>query len=104
MRHAMSEEPPPHDPAEDETVISPEWRGGEGAYVERTETLVEPPPRRPPTIWPWLLALLVLVVGGLVALWLISRDGDSPATTTAAELSVPDVVGSPESDAKAALR
>jgi eukaryotic-like serine/threonine-protein kinase len=104
----MSEQPPPRDPAEDETVISPDWGVEEEAYVERRDTLVEPPPpaRRPPTIWPWLLALLVLVVGGLIALWLLTRDDDEEAatTTTVAELSVPEVVGSQESDARDALR
>jgi beta-lactam-binding protein with PASTA domain len=103
----MSEQPPSRDPAEDETVISPDWGVEEETYVERRDTLVEPPPpaRRPPTIWPWLLALLVLVVGGLIALWLLSRDDDEEAaTSTVTELSVPEVVGSQESDARDALR
>jgi beta-lactam-binding protein with PASTA domain len=43
---------------------------------------VEPPPDR--DLWPWLLVLLVLVLGGLAAAYLASRDdnGSQPAPTT----------------------
>jgi beta-lactam-binding protein with PASTA domain len=43
---------------------------------------VEPPPDR--DLWPWLLVLLVLVLGGLAVAYLASRDdnGSQPAPTT----------------------
>jgi beta-lactam-binding protein with PASTA domain len=49
------------------------------------------PPRRPPKIWPWLLALLVLVLAGLAGLYLLTRDDDE--SSEAATATVPDVVG-----------
>ena len=48
-----------------------------------------PPPPRRPLLWPWLLLLLALVIGGLVAAWLLTRDnGDKGAST----VNVPNVV------------
>ena len=79
--------------------------GEDAVVVEETE-----PPRKPPTLWPWLLALLVLVLVGLGAFYLLSRDDDEQsATTTAAttqveERTVPDVVGTTSSEATATLR
>src|SRR3954471_16907787 len=56
------------------------------------EELVPPPPGEPPPrplLWPWLLLLLALVIGGLVAAWLLTRDnGDKGAST----VNVPNVV------------
>jgi beta-lactam-binding protein with PASTA domain len=124
----MAEPPPrdPQDPADDETVIVPpgepvdetvvqdEWGqetvvtpavAGDAVVVEETE-----PPRKPPTLWPWLLALLILVLLGLGALYLLTRDDDdqsattTAATTQAAERTVPDVVGTTSSEATATLR
>lgn len=46
----------------------------------------------PPKIWPWLLALLLLVVGGLAAYWFLVRE-DEKAT-------VPAVVGLQEAEAR----
>ncbi|HUH15918.1 MAG TPA: PASTA domain-containing protein [Gaiellaceae bacterium] len=121
----MSEQPPrdPHDPAEDETVIVPpeeasleetvvadSWGPEEEVFVEEREEVVPaaPPRRRPPLLWPGLLALLLLVLGGTLAFVLLSGDDDdesaAPTTTTARSVSVPDVVGSPEEQATAALR
>jgi beta-lactam-binding protein with PASTA domain len=123
----MSEIPPPRDPhvpSEDETVIVPpadetvveeEWGPETEVFVEETETV---PPRRTPLIWPWLLALLVLVLVGLGVFYFVSRDDNdavatSAASTTttaptttqeAATVSVPDVVGTTSSEATAALR
>lgn len=108
-------EPPrtPPDPSEDETVIADDWavRPEGEVVVEQTETEAVPR-RRPPVIWPWLLALLLLVLGGLGALYYFTQeDDDEPAatttapTTTAAELvRVPDVVGTTSSEATATLR
>jgi beta-lactam-binding protein with PASTA domain len=121
MNDAMAEPPPrdPRDPADDETVISDGWPESE-VYVEPREQvreeIVEEPPRRMPTIWPWLLALLLLVLGGLGAYYLLSRDDDDSAastttaqtttasTTTAEQTSVPDVVGTTSSEATETLR
>jgi serine/threonine-protein kinase len=49
-----------------------------------------------PPVWPWLLALLVLVLAGLAAAWLLTRDDDeaAPSGTTASErVEVPLLVG-----------
>ena len=119
-------EPPPQDPSDDETVIVPpgepadetivrdEW-GAETVVtgpVEEDAVVVEEtaPARKPPTLWPWLLALLLLVLAGLGAFYLLSRDDDeqsattTAATTQAAERTVPDVVGTTSSEATATLR
>lgn len=122
----MSEQPPPprdpHEPSEDETVVVPpaeapveetvvadSWRPeAEEVYVEQRETVpVEPVRRHPPLLWPGLLALLLLVLGGILAFVLLAGDDDesaAPTTAAARSVSVPDVVGSPESEATAALR
>jgi serine/threonine-protein kinase len=77
----------------------------DAVVVEETE-----PPRKPPTLWPWLLALLILILLGLGALYLLTRDDDdesattTAATTQAAERTVPDVVGTTSSEATATLR
>ena len=82
-------------------------------FVEQQEEVVEQPPPRMPTIWPWLLALLLLVLVGLGALYFLSRDDDEPAGTTSAATtattqaevsSVPDVVGTTSSEATETLR
>jgi beta-lactam-binding protein with PASTA domain len=65
------------DPA-DETVII----DGTGREIVEEEVV---PPRRPPRLWPWLLALLLLVLAGLAAYLLIVRDDDKTV--------VPKVVG-----------
>ena len=123
----MSEQPPPprdaHEPSEDETVVVPpaeapveetvvadSWGAEtEQVYVEQRDTVpAEPVRRRPPLLWPGLLALLLLVLGGILAFVLLSGDDDdesaAPTTTAVRSVSVPDVVGSPESEATAALR
>ena len=124
----MAEPPPrdPQDPADDETVIVPPGEPVDETVVQDEwgpETVVAPgvaedavvveetePPRKPPTLWPWLLALLVLVLLGLGALYLLTRDDDdqsattTAATTQAAERTVPDVVGTTSSEATATLR
>ena len=110
----MAEVPPrePRDPAEDETVVADDW-GPETIVVDQTE--VPPPRRRRPMLWPWLLALLVLVLAGLGTAYALSRDDDdeeaAPPTTatatrdTSAErVVVPDVVGTTSSEATATLR
>ena len=111
----MAEPPPPgpRDPVDpgEETIVRDEW-GEETVVVDEREEVV--PPRRPPLIWPWLLAFLVLVLGGLGAYYFFSQDDDdepattatSTARTTTAEalVEVPDVVGTTSSEATATLR
>ena len=77
-------EPPrvPPDP-DDETVIVPptdDWGPESEVFVE--ESVTEPPPPKRPVLWPWLLALLVLVLAGLGAAYFLTRDDDDDATTT----------------------
>ena len=77
-------EPPP---AEATTVVE------EGPPVAVLEEEVAPPPPPPeppprPLLWPWLLLLLALVIGGLVAAWLLTRDDNKGAST----VNVPNVV------------
>ena len=119
----MAEPPPrdPRDPADDETVVVPpsappaepvdetivrdEWGPEtvvarevvdeplveEGVVVEETEEA----PRKPPTIWPWLLAFLLLVLGGLGAYLYFSQPDES---------TVPGVTGLPQERAEAEVR
>jgi eukaryotic-like serine/threonine-protein kinase len=56
------------------------------------------PPRRPPVpeIWPWLLLFLLLVIGGLVAAFFLTRDHKHHAAGTVA---VPAVVGMKQDEA-----
>jgi beta-lactam-binding protein with PASTA domain len=75
--------------ASDETVAQ-----GGPPVVE--EELAPPPPPPRPVIWPWLLALLILVAGGLIALWLFTRDNDNHGAAT---VRVPDVVNSKQAEA-----
>jgi eukaryotic-like serine/threonine-protein kinase len=107
----MADEPDrePRVPPEDETVVLDEW-GPETVVVDETET---PPPRRPRLgLWPWLLALLVVVLGLVAGAILLARDDDEPAgptttaqtTTPAALVAVPDVAGTTSSEATATLR
>ena len=65
--------------------------GPPAAVVEEEVAPPPPPPGPPPRplLWPWLLLLLALVIGGLVAAWLLTRDnGDKGAST----VNVPNVV------------
>jgi len=49
-------------------------------------TVVGPPPRKP--VWPWVVAVLGVVLGGLIG-WLLSRsDGDEDAVTDDTEVTV----------------
>lgn len=114
----MAEPPPrePRDPAEDETVVVPpdeqtvvaeDWGPESEVFVE--ETRAEAVPRRPrmPVIWPWLLALLLLVLGGLGAYYFLSQDDDeddAATTTTVAIAQVPVLVGLREARAEERIR
>jgi len=53
------------------------------------------PPRQPPRLWPWLLALLLLVLAGLAAYLVLARDEEKTV--------VPRVVGLTESQGRARL-
>lgn len=77
----------PVDPAAAETaVVAPR----EGEVVEEEVR----PARRPPAIWPWLLALLLLVLAGAAAYWLLAREDKT---------TMPRVVGLSEDAARARL-
>ena len=121
----------PVDP-EGETVIDPEWRPGPDTqvrYEEQREEVVQPAPPRRPTLWPWLLALLVLVLAGIGAAFYLADDDDEepsatattstqptttsptttsattePTTTAVATTQVPDLVGVQSADAQETLR
>ena len=60
-----------------------------GTVVEEEELLPPAPPEPPPRplLWPWLLLLLALVISGLVAAWLLTRDNGHKST-----VNVPNVV------------
>lgn len=84
MRFRRAEPPP----AEASTVVD---EGPPAAVVEEEVAPPPPPPGPPPRplLWPWLLLLLALVIGGLVAAWLLTRDnGDKGAST----VNVPNVM------------
>jgi eukaryotic-like serine/threonine-protein kinase len=72
-------------PAEAPTVVE---EGPPGAVVEE-EVVPPPPPPERPLLWPWLLLLLALVIGGLVAAWLLTRDDGNKGAST---VNVPNVV------------
>jgi len=74
------------DPADETVVID-----SAGREVVEEEVV---PPRRPPKIWPWLLALLLIVLGGLAAYLLFVKDDKTV---------VPKVVGLTESQARTRL-
>jgi eukaryotic-like serine/threonine-protein kinase len=86
----------PRDPRfEDETVVD-ETRVVEPTPVEDREVIEERPPRRRrDDLWPWLLALLLLVLAGLAALWYFTREETK---------TVPDVVGQPLEQAVSRLQ
>ncbi|MBA2331182.1 MAG: PASTA domain-containing protein [Actinobacteria bacterium] len=71
----------------DETVV-----GARETVVEEREEI---PVRRPPLLWPYLLAFLLLVLGGLGAYWYFSQEDENP---------VPAVVGQPRATAEAEVR
>jgi serine/threonine-protein kinase len=94
--------PPPREPGSTSVTERMPVAEEEYGYVEEPvveEEIVEAPlPRRPPLLWPYLLALLVLVLAGLAALWYFTRD------TGPAQKPVPAVVRLPEGDAVQVLR
>jgi serine/threonine-protein kinase len=87
---------PPDDPRAAPTERYPR------AEVREEEVYEEVPPPEAPrswwreNLWVWLLALLVLVVGGLLLLWFLQRDGED-------RVVVPAVVGLSQSEASATL-
>ena len=99
----------PPDPA-DETLVDSDWTPGPQTEVVYEEREAPPPPprRRLPTLWPWLLALLVLALAGIGAALYFSQDDDegTTATTTqaAARVEVPLLVGLREQRALEVLR
>jgi beta-lactam-binding protein with PASTA domain len=84
MRFRRAEPPP----AEATTLVED---GPPVAVVEEEVAPPPPPPEPPPRplLWPWLLLLLALVIGGLVAAWLLTRDDGNKGAST---VNVPNVV------------
>jgi len=98
MARTPPPEPPPEPPDEAETVVRQD-RWVEGAPVTERHVVEEevaepyepaPPPDR--HLWPWLLLLLALVLGGLALLWYLSQDDEETKP-------VPAVVRLTEQDA-----
>jgi beta-lactam-binding protein with PASTA domain len=104
-RRAARPAAPPAAPADPAATQPLEPVGA--AYEVHEEVEGQQPP--PPRLWPWLLALLVLVAAGLGALYALTRDdGDGVAappteTVTAGTVQVPDVEGEQLAEATAAL-
>jgi eukaryotic-like serine/threonine-protein kinase len=84
---------------DDETVVRrrrraapPPPRRTERVREERRE----PPRRQPPpppsdrALWPWLLVLLALVLGGLAAAWYFTRDTEPERVTMVAVVRLPE--------------
>jgi serine/threonine-protein kinase len=80
----------PDEPVEETLVIDDRPRAEEEVVEE--EVPAGPPP---PRIWPWLLALLLLVLAGGLAYWLLTRDDE--------RTTMPRVVGLTEAQARTRL-
>jgi eukaryotic-like serine/threonine-protein kinase len=76
------------------------WSRRPAATARTTEEYVEtvPPPRQRP-FWPWLLLLLLLVLGGLALAWYLANRGE-----TVDAHKVPDVLGLERPAAEERLR
>jgi len=79
-------------PPPDEPVVVDEWSPETEVFVEEIQTV---PPRRMPVIWPWLLAFLLLVLGGLGAYYYFTQES---------EKTVPAVIGMRQERAEATVR
>jgi eukaryotic-like serine/threonine-protein kinase len=75
------------------------WSRRPAAATRTTEEWVETAPPERPTIWPWLLLLLAVVLGALGLSWYLANRGD---TVDAAK--VPDVVGLKRAQAEERLK
>jgi eukaryotic-like serine/threonine-protein kinase len=92
MRFRRDPGPPPEETTVVNEGVAPAAVVDEGLPPDVVvEEEVAPPPGPPPRplIWPWLLLLLALVIGGLVAAWLLTRDDGKKGAST---VNVPNVV------------
>jgi beta-lactam-binding protein with PASTA domain len=110
----MARTPPPEPPDEAETVVRQD-RWAEGAPVTERRVVEEevagpyepaPPPDR--HLWPWLLLLLALVLGGLALLWYLSQDDEEtkpvPAVVRLAERDAVELLNEEGFDARVLRR
>ena len=100
MRLRRGPTPPPTRISQADTVVQ---ERPAGQVVEEEELGPPRPPPRPPwfePIWPWLLLLLLLVIGGLIGVWLLTRDNNKQGGAT---VVVPNVVGQKQSQAVSQL-
>jgi eukaryotic-like serine/threonine-protein kinase len=67
---------PPVDPDATQPLPRVEERVVSEEYRYPVETVEEVPPPRRPVLWPYLLALLLLVLAGIAALLYFTREGD----------------------------
>lgn len=90
---------PAAEPPLDETVVVDAWEPETAVFVEAEPEVVveetEVPPRRPPLVWPWLLAFLVAVLAGLGAYYFLTQED---------EKTVPAVIGLRQEPAEASVR
>jgi serine/threonine-protein kinase len=96
--------PPPGDPTLPLPAAPPP--GAPGVPPPLVEGAPEPPPPER-ELWPWLLLLALVVVGGLVVAWAATRGGDHKKTSTVTVTTaarVPDVLGLARSTAVARLQ
>ena len=77
-------EPPPWDDADETVVDERRVEVDERGHVQEERYVERRPRRRPEQIWPWLLLLLGLVLGGIAAAWYFTQEDTR---------TVPDVVG-----------
>jgi hypothetical protein len=91
-------------PSEDETVVQRQPPSEDETVVQEGGPPGPPPPEGPPPetaereLWPWLVGLLVLVVGGILLAYFLTRGGGHKTK------EVPAVAGLPQQAAVSKLK